>query len=67
MTAQRRMINKVRTDFLEQKIAHYRATGAYDAAEAIEALARSICAPICEYTIVEEARQRRKFYEEARQ
>lgn len=59
-----RMINQVRTDTLESKIAHYRALGNYDAAAAIEALARQINAPIREQEIEKEAKKRRKFYQE---
>jgi len=58
----RRMINRIRTDSLELKIAHYRALGNYDAAAAIEALAHSISAPISEEEIAREAKARRRFY-----
>jgi len=56
------MINQIRTDTLESKIAHYRALGNYDAANAIEALARQICAPIREHLIEKETEQRKKYY-----
>lgn len=60
--SKRRMINQVRTDTLEQKIAHYRALGNYDAAGAIEALARSIGAPIDMDAVLKDVEKRRKIY-----
>ena len=61
--ARRRMLNTVRTDYLENKIAHYHAMRWYERAEALRALARDIGAPIDEDAIAEDARKRRIFYE----
>ncbi|MBN1975942.1 MAG: hypothetical protein JW918_00950 [Anaerolineae bacterium] len=60
--AKRRMINKVRTDTLEGKIAHYKALGNYDAAFAIEALARQIGAPIDAAAIDAQTKMRAALY-----
>lgn len=60
--AKRRMINKVRTDMLEGKIAHYKALGNDDAAFAIEALARQIRAPIDAAAIDAQVKMRRVIY-----
>ena len=58
----RKAINQIRTDTLETKIAHYRAMGNYDAADAIESLARSIGAPIDMDAIAEEVKERHEVY-----
>ena len=59
----RRMLNTVRTDYLESKIAHYEAMRWCEWAEAFRSLARDIGAPIDEEAIAESARKRRTFYE----
>ena len=61
--AKRRMLNTVRTDYLESKIAHYHAMGWYEWANALKALARDIGAPIDEDVIAADARKRRIYYE----
>lgn len=64
--ARRREINQVRTDRLEGMIAHYRAMGQTEAAQAIERLARSIGAPLNEGAIERETERRRMIYTAAR-
>ena len=59
----RRMLNTVRTDYLESRIAHYHAMGWYEGADALKALARDISAPVDEDAIAEDARKRRIYYE----
>ena len=59
----RRMLNTVRTDYLESKIAHYQAMRWYEQAEALRSLARDVGAPIDEDAISEDARKRRIYYE----
>ena len=54
----RKMINRIRTDYLENKIAHYRARGWFEAEEALRKVARDINAPIDEDTIVAETKKR---------
>ena len=61
--ARRRILNTVRTDYLEGKIAHYEAMRWYEWAEAFRLLARDIGAPINEDAIAEDARKRRIYYE----
>jgi hypothetical protein len=61
--ARKRMLNTIRTDYLESKIAHYDAMRWYDAAEALRSLAREIGAPIDDDAIAEDARKRRIYYE----
>ena len=57
-----RQINQVRTDTLEMLIAGYRAQAEWEAADAIEALAKSIGAPISEEAIQVDVDRRKAFY-----
>jgi hypothetical protein len=57
------MLNTVRTDYLESKIAHYEAMRWHEWAEAFRSLSRDIGAPIDEETIAEDARKRRIYYD----
>ena len=61
--ARRRMLNTVRTDYLESKIAHYQAMRWYEAADTLRRLAQDVGAPIDEDVIAEDARKRRIYYE----
>lgn len=60
----KRMLNTVRTDTLEHRIAHYQALGNYDAAEAIRELSQGMAAPIDEDWIKESTEKRIKLYYE---
>ena len=50
---QRKELNTVRTDYLEQQIALYEAMKRYDAVDAMRAVAREVSAPISEERIAE--------------
>ena len=54
-----RMYNTIRTDDLEGKIAHYRALKNYEAAAAVEGIAKGIGAPI-DWEKVEAETERRR-------
>ena len=58
----KRMYNTVRTDHFESKIAHYRALRNYEAASAIEMLARDVGAPVDFEKVEKEVTERRKVY-----
>lgn len=58
----KRQINKIRTDYLENRLAHYIALKNWEAAEAIRWIVRDIGAPIDDEWIKENALERRKVY-----
>lgn len=61
--AKKRQYNTVRTDYLEQQLAHYRARRDYGAFDALESLARDVGAPIDREWIEDTAAKRKALYD----
>jgi hypothetical protein len=62
----KRMYNTIRTDLLEDRVAHYESVGNWESARAILWLAESIGAPIDKEKIAQQANERRQLYERDR-